>query len=147
MVHKITLLAGLVATMPAVAGEMTANEARHFVVGKLFSYTCFDGTRGQARVYSDGSVIGSIQSQTGRPARYATLPAGTLRVENERVCASLRSLPIQPCFYLERTDANSFRGSISGLSFAYCDFRHYQWRAHVTHRKWPRTAPAVANRQ
>jgi hypothetical protein len=31
---------------------------------------------------------------------------------------------------LERTTAESFRGSIAGLSFAYCDFTRYQGRAH-----------------
>jgi hypothetical protein len=44
-----------------MAGEMTASEARQFVVEKLFSYTCFDGARGMARVHADGSVDGSIQ--------------------------------------------------------------------------------------
>jgi hypothetical protein len=29
---------------------------------------------------------------------------------------------MQPCFYLERTNATRFRGSILGLGFAYCDF-------------------------
>jgi hypothetical protein len=38
---------------------------------------------------------------------------------------------MQPCFYLERTNDNSFRGSIAGLSVAYCDFTRYQGRADV----------------
>jgi hypothetical protein len=46
MVRAIALVAGLMTALPALAGEMTAGEARQFVVGKLFSYTCFDGTRG-----------------------------------------------------------------------------------------------------
>lgn len=56
MVRVIAVMAGLATALPAIAGEMTASEARHFVVGKLFSYTCFDGTRGMARVHDDGSV-------------------------------------------------------------------------------------------
>jgi hypothetical protein len=32
--------------------EVTASEARHFVVGNLFSYICFDGTHGSARPFS-----------------------------------------------------------------------------------------------
>jgi hypothetical protein len=28
----------------------------------------------------------------------------------------------EPCFHLEKTDDRSFRGSLSGLGFAYCDF-------------------------
>jgi hypothetical protein len=130
MVRAIALVAGLMTALPALAGEMTAGEARQFVVGKLFSYTCFDGTRGVARVHADGSVDGSIQPPGTGLARYGTMPVGTLRVDGERVCASLPRAVIQPCFILQRMTAESFRGSISGLSFAYCDFTRHQERAH-----------------
>jgi hypothetical protein len=133
MVREIAVLAGLASALPAMAGEMTASEARRFVIGKLFNYTCFDGTRGLARVHFDGSVVGSMQVQgTGR-THYGTMPTATLRVEGERVCASLPRSIIQPCFYLERTSAESFRGSISGLSFAYCDFTRHEESARVVH--------------
>jgi hypothetical protein len=131
MVRAVALLVGLLAAVPAIAGEMSADEARRFVIGKMFSYTCFEGTRGQGRVHPDGSVVGSIQFQGQGPMRYAALPAGTLRVKGESVCASLRGLPIEPCFNLVRTDSNSFRGSVSGLGFAYCEFTPNQGRAHV----------------
>ena len=122
MLRVVAVVAGLVSALPAIAGEMTASEARHFVVGKLFSYACFDGTRGVARVHDDGSVDGSIQAQGTGLTRYGTMPVGTLRAEGERVCASLPRSIMQPFFYLERTTAESFRGSIAGLSLAYCDF-------------------------
>src|SRR5262245_35653832 len=122
MVREIAVLAGLASALPAMAGEMTASEARHFVIGKLFNYTCFDGMRVQVRVHIDGSVDGSMQAQGAGQMRYGTMPVATLRVQGERVCASLPGSIMQPCFYLERTSAESFRGSISGLSFAYCDF-------------------------
>jgi hypothetical protein len=131
MVRGIALLVGLLAAVPAVAGEMSADEARRFVIGKMFTYTCFEGTRGQGRVHADGSVVGSIQIRGQGPMRYAALPPGTLQVKGEAVCASLRGLPIEPCFNLERHDPNSFRGSISGLGFAYCEFTRNQGRAHV----------------
>jgi len=131
MVRGFALLVGLLAAVPAVAGEMTADEARRFVIGKMFTYTCFEGTHGQGRVHADGSVVGSIQFQGRGPLRYAALPPGTLKVKGESVCASLRGLPIEPCFNLERTDANSFRGSISGLGFAYCQFTRNQGRPHI----------------
>ena len=98
--------------MPATADEMTAREARHFISGKLLSYMCFDGTRGLARVHFDSSIEGSMQVWGTGQTYYGTLPAATLRVEGERVCASLPNAIIQPCFYLERTSAESFRGSI-----------------------------------
>jgi len=40
-----TITAGAM-IMPALAGMMTAEEARKFVAGKVFAFTCFDGTRG-----------------------------------------------------------------------------------------------------
>jgi hypothetical protein len=129
MLRSVALLVGLAAAVPAVAGEMNADEARRFVIGKVFSYECFEGTRGQGRVYSDGSVIGSIQFQGSGPVRYAHLPPGTLRVQGESVCASLRGLPFQPCFSLQKTSEASFRGAISGLGFASCEFTRHHSRA------------------
>ena len=122
-------LIGLLAAVPAMAGEMTAEEARRFVIGKTFSYNCFEGTRGQGRVHADGSVVGSIQFQGAGKVRYAALPANTLQVKGESVCASLRGLPIEPCFNLTKIDDNSFRGAISGLGFAYCEFTRRTVRA------------------
>ncbi len=104
MLRGFALTVGLLAALPAVAGEMNADEARRFVIGKMFSYTCFEGTRGQGRVNSDGSVAGSIQFQGSGPVRYAHLPANTLQVKGESVCASLRGMPFQPCFNLERVE-------------------------------------------
>ena len=131
MLRVVAVVVGLASALPATAGEMTASEARQFVIEKLFSYACFDGTRGVARIHADGSVDGSIQVQGKGLTRYGTMPLGTLRVDGERVCASLPRSIMQPCFYLERTNENGFRGSISGLSFAYCDFTRYQGRALV----------------
>jgi hypothetical protein len=133
MLRGFAFLTGLLAALPAMAGEMSADEARRFVIGNMFSYTCFEGTRGQGRVLPDGSVVGSIQFRGSGQVRYAALPPGTLRVKGEAVCASVRGLPVEPCFNLERISDNSFRGAISGLSFAYCDFNHHNGRTTVTH--------------
>ena len=120
MLRSVALTVGLLAAVPAIAGEMSAEEARRFVIGKMFSYTCFEGTRGQGRVLSDGSVIGSIQFQGSGQVRHAALPAGTLQVKGEAVCASLRGLPMQPCFNLERstTTASADRSRASALPIA-----------------------------
>src|SRR3974390_1307496 len=133
MLRGFALTVGLLATVPAVAGEMSAEEARRFVIGKMFSYTCFEGTRGQGRVNSDGSVAGTIQFQGSGPVRYAHLPANTLQVKGEAVCASLRGMIFQPCFNLERISEASFRGSVSGLGFAYCEFTRNAGRTTVAH--------------
>jgi hypothetical protein len=131
MVRSFALTVGLLAALPAMAGEMNADEARRFVIGKMFSYTCFEGTRGLGRVNTDGSVTGSVQFQGAGPVRYAHLPANTLQVRGEAVCASLRGMMIQPCFNLDRTSDRSFRGSISGLGFAYCEFTRQNGRTAV----------------
>lgn len=106
---------------PALAGSMTPEEARRFVAGKVFSYTCFEGTRGAGRINLDGSVVGTIQVRGAAP-RYVTLPANTVRVKPTSICAAVRGVPFEPCFDVVQTSHTSFRGSISGLGFAYCDF-------------------------
>ena len=122
-VQRLALVvAALACTVPAKAEEMRATEARHFIAGKHFAYTCFDGTTGNGRIYADGSVAGYIQPGGNGPRRYIVLPTGTLRTTGDRYCASLRGLPFEPCFNIERTSQVSFRGSVSGLGFAYCNF-------------------------
>jgi hypothetical protein len=109
---------------PALAGTMTADEARKFVAGKIFVFTCFDGTRGAGRVLEDMGAAGAIQFSGSGPIRHVRLPGNTLQIRGQSVCASLRGLPFEPCFNLDKTDEASFRGSVSGMSFAYCDFHH-----------------------
>jgi hypothetical protein len=141
----VVLLAGLAAAMPAVAGEMKADEARRFVIGKLFSFTCFEGTRGAGRIHADGSVAGTIQFRGEGPVRYVTLPAGTLKTNGEAVCASLRGLFFEPCFDLYKTDSRSFTGSLSGMSFARCNFvRHGAGRANFAAASRPRRSEGSA---
>ena len=141
MVRAFVVSVGLLASLPAFAGDMTVAEARHFIVGKMFYYTCFEGTRGQGRIYPDGSVAGSIQIRGAGQTRYAVLPPGTIQANGESVCASLRGVPIHPCFNLVKTDGESFRGSISGLSFAYCEFTRRHERERLLHRADDRTSP------
>jgi len=109
---------------PAFAGEMNADEAKKFVAGKVFAFNCFDGTRGAGRVFDDGSAAGSIQFGGSGPTRHMRVPGNTLQVRGQSVCASLKGLPFSPCFNLDKQDDRSFRGSVYGMGFAYCDFRH-----------------------
>jgi hypothetical protein len=118
-----TVVAGAVAA-PALAGSMSAEEARRFVAGKVFAFTCFDGTRGAGRILDDMGAAGSIQFSGSGPIRHVRLPGNTLQVRGQAVCASLKGLPFEPCFNLDKRDDRTFRGSVSGMGFAYCDFRH-----------------------
>ncbi len=54
--------------------------------------------------------------------RYMRLPPNTLYLAGSQVCARLKGLPFEPCFNLVKTGPDSFRGSISHMSFMYCDF-------------------------
>jgi hypothetical protein len=109
---------------PALAGMMTADEARKFVAGKIFVFNCFDGTRGAGRILDDMGAAGAVQFSGSGPIRHIRLPGNTLQIRGQSVCASLRGLPFEPCFNLDKKDEVSFRGSVSGMSFAYCDFHH-----------------------
>jgi hypothetical protein len=120
---RITIaVTALAVTGPAMAEHLNVDAARQFVVGKLFAFNCFEGTRGAGRIYGDGSVAGNVQFGGSGAVRYVVLPANTVRAQGESVCASVSGIPFQPCFNVDKTDAQSFRGSIAGLGFAYCDF-------------------------
>ena len=109
---------------PALAGQMSADEARRFVAGKVFAFTCFDGTRGAGRILDDMGAAGAVQFSGAGPMRHLRLPGNTLQVRGQAVCASIKGIPFEPCFNLDKKDERSFRGSVSGMGFAYCDFRH-----------------------
>src|SRR4030095_11218833 len=106
----------LLAAGSACAESLNPDAARRFVAGKLFAFHCFDGSRRAGRLYWEGSVMGTIHFRGAGPERTVSLPAGTLRVKGEAVCASLQGMPFEPCFHVEKTDDRSFRGS--GVGFA-----------------------------
>src|SRR3569832_236738 len=111
---------------PAVvlAGSMNVDEACCFVAGKAFAFTCFDGTRGAGRILDDLGATGAVQFSGSGPVRHLRLPGNTLQIRGQNVCASIKGIPFEPCFNLDKTDDRSFRGSVSGMGFAYCDFYH-----------------------
>src|ERR1700750_1749366 len=126
MLARIVLgaVTAVVTFAPAIAGSMNADEARRFVLGKVFAFTCFDGTRGAGRILDDMGAIGAVQFSGSGPVRHVRLPGNTLQIRGQAVCASIKGIPFEPCFNLDKKDEVSFRGSVSGMGFAYCDFRH-----------------------
>jgi hypothetical protein len=130
--RSIIVIAGIIAAMPAGAGELRPLEAKRFIAGKYFSYTCFEGTTGAGRINADGSVVGTIQVRGSGPVRLVTLPTGTIRVQPDSICASLSGMLFQPCFTVQQTDARSFRGAIAGLGFAHCDFTRRNPRLEIS---------------
>lgn len=131
LVCASVVTAGLLGLGQGIAEDLGPEQARAFVVGKLFAYTCFEGTSGMGRIYSDGSVVGTIKIRGQGETRFAALPAGTIRVDGESMCAHLAGMPFTPCFRVEKIDYHSFRGSLSGLSFAYCDFYQHNPRGRL----------------
>ncbi len=118
--RQAVVVVALLAFSPALAENLDAEAARQFIVGKLFAFTCADGSRGAARVYDDGSVIGNVQFHGSERPQSVWLPAETLKLTGERVCASLNRTEL--CLALSKTSDQSFRASVTGLDFAYCDF-------------------------
>src|SRR6202011_699304 len=110
--------------VPALAGQMSADEARRFVSGKVFAFTCFDGTRGAGRVLDDMGAAGAVQFNGSSPIRHVRVPGNTPEAPGPAVCAAIKGSAVGPCFNLDKKDERSFRGSGSGMGFAYCDFRH-----------------------
>jgi len=111
------------AAAPAVAQEvMTADMAREFVIGRFFTYQCFDGTYGSGRIEGDGSAAGTIRVTGKGNSHYLRLPTNTLYVLGNQVCARLKGLPFEPCFNLVKTGPETFRGSLSNMNFMYCNF-------------------------
>jgi hypothetical protein len=141
LTRSILILAAVAAAMPASAGEMRPEEAKHFIAGKHFSYTCFEGTAGTGRINADGSVAGTIQLRGSGPTHFVALPAGTIRVQPDSICASVRGMWFQPCFAVYQTSAKSFRGSIAGLGFAYCDFTRRNPRLEISSSPSPSDPP------
>jgi hypothetical protein len=128
----VVVFACLAGVASVVAEELAPEQARAFVVGKLFSYNCFDGTEGVGRIFSDGSVVGTIRPMGRGEVRFAALPAGTIKIDGGAMCAHLPGLFVEPCFKVQKIDYRSFRGSLSGLSFAYCDFHQRNPRTQLT---------------
>jgi hypothetical protein len=125
IMHRVRWFAAalVLAASPAAAQEvMNASTAQRFVAGKHFSYSCFDGTEGSGRIFADGSATGTIRPGGQGEIRHMRLPAGTLYVNNERICANLRGLPFQPCFQLTKLSDTAFRGAVAGLGFMSCEF-------------------------
>jgi hypothetical protein len=113
----------VLAAAPAAAQQvLTADAAKSFVAGKLFSFMCFEGTHGKGYIYADGSATGQIRFAGTAQVRHLRVPEGTLYADGDQICATLRGLPFNPCFTLWRTSAKSFRGAFSHMSYMYCDF-------------------------
>src|ERR1043165_3619250 len=129
LLRAAVALTGLLAAVPAFAEPMNAETARQFVAGKLFAFTCFEASSGTGRIFNDGSVAGVRRRGGSGPTRFMHLPAGSLYPKEGRICSHVKGAFFNPCFELNKTSDRSFRGSVSGFGFAYCDFTR---RGHET---------------
>lgn len=67
-------------------------------VGELAVPLCvrLDGrpfATGMGRILSDGSVVGAVRIHGQGEPRFHTLPAGTVRIDGQFLCASVAGLP------------------------------------------------------
>jgi hypothetical protein len=60
----------LSAAVPAVAGNMGADEARRFVVGNLFSFTCFEGTVANVVYHAASKRVRDLPITTDKLTRH-----------------------------------------------------------------------------
>jgi hypothetical protein len=103
--RQAVTIVSLLAFSPALAENLDAEAARQFIVGKLFAFTCADGSRGAARVYDDGSVIGTVQFHGSEQPRPIWLPSDlSLQARRSAVhstagsCALLLAKPANKVF-------------------------------------------------
>lgn len=130
LARSLAILSGLICVTPAFAGELQPDEAKRFIVGKLWNYGCSEGTRGFGRIFANGSVRGTIQ-QPGYGFAHHDLPFGTVSMRPDSFCASVRVgfITVRPCFTFNQIDSRSFRGRVSSplwmrllWGMRYCDF-------------------------
>jgi hypothetical protein len=104
--RQAVTIVSLLAFSPALAENLDAEAARQFIVGKLFAFTCADGSRGAARVYDDGSVIGTVQFHASEQPRPIWLRRKRLGLQARRSavhstagsCALLLAKPANKAF-------------------------------------------------
>jgi len=144
VVRAAVVLGSLLAATPVLAEPMNADAARRFVAGKLFAFTCFEGSSGTGRIFNDGSVAGVVRMGGNGNTRFMHLPPGTLYPKGEAICSNVKGAFFNPCFDLVKTSDKSFRGAISGFGFAYCEFTRRGRGETLQASIAPSEAPAIS---
>lgn len=122
MVVRLALLCVFtLAATSALTQELRPREALAFMLGKLFTLTCSDGTMGEGRLLPDGSVVGKIRVGSQGEMRAGSLPAGTVRASETALCAYFQGLPFPPCLNVRKIDRRRFHASMSIMGFSSCD--------------------------
>ncbi len=109
-------------TGAASAQSLSPEQARAFVTGRTFAFTCFEGSTGAGRIFPDGSVAGTITMHAQGSARFVRLPPNTVRVRGENVCGFVEGMTFEPCFEVVKTSTSTFRGQLAGVETMWCDF-------------------------
>jgi hypothetical protein len=109
--------------VPALAGMMNADEGPQ-VRGRqgVSRLPAFDGTR----VPAGCSTISAPPDPSNSAARVrcamCVLPGNTLQIRGQAVCASIKGLPFEPCFNLDkrddRTSADRYRAWASPIAIS-----------------------------
>jgi hypothetical protein len=145
VVRAAVVLGSLLAVTPVLAEPMNADAARRFVAGKLFSFSCFEGSSGTGRIFNDGSVAGVVRMGGNGNTRFMHLPPGSLYPKGETICSNVKGAFFNPCFDLSKTSDKSFRGAISGFGFAYCEFTRRGGRGETVQASIaPEAVPSVS---
>ena len=144
-VRVVTVATTVLVAWPALAEPLGVDAARRFVVGKTFAYNCFDGTRGAGRIQPTARSRAPSRFGGTGPVRFVQLPAGTLKVKGEAVCASVRGIPFEPCFNSTAPTSKASAARSPGLPFAYCDFTRRDRRPPSVARTAHRTSQPLVD--
>src|SRR5688572_26691277 len=106
VLRAVVALGSLLAATPALAEPLNAEAARRFVAGKLFAFTCFEGSSGTGRIFNDGSVAGVMRRAGNGNTRFMHLPPGTLYPKEQGICSHVKGAFFNPCFELTKTSDN-----------------------------------------
>jgi hypothetical protein len=137
VVRAAVVLGSLLAVTPVLAEPMNADAARRFVAGKLFSFTCFEGSSGTGRIFNDGSVAGVVRMRV--PARCVSCACRPERFTPR----ATRSARVKGAFSIPAsTSKTSERSFAARLGLRLCLLRFHPWAA-----RNDRLGRAVAGRQ
>jgi hypothetical protein len=105
---------------PAFAERLTPQQAKRFIQGNKWSYTC-PLTKGWGRFNSDGSVTAEFQTLGFSPYK-KNFPPGSMTISSDGSLCMPKMFNTDVCFFVDKIDNRHFRGTSSGFIRFSCDF-------------------------
>jgi len=129
----------IIAASPALAAELSPQEAIEFVPGKWWRFSCNVGVRGIGLVQKeDGCVVAKVESDSIFGAfisiweggtKFLTFPAGTINIVRSSdgtpsaICTTQFGFGLRTCFTVNKISDEHFFGYRKSRPQDKCDFR------------------------